>query len=189
MQGKSIVSTRYAQSLLHLAEEKQKADVVFADMQQVSQSVSESADFRAFLKSPVIPAKTKEAALNAIFEGKVDPLTLLFLKKITDAGREPLIGEIARAFVALYKQKKGVITVEVKTVAPLSEELRKKVISMVKKSPQYASSEIEIEEKTDPSLIGGIVVTVDDKQVDASFARQIREFKMAFDDNYYEVNY
>lgn len=189
MQGQSIVSVRYAQSLLHLSEEKQKAEVVFADMQQVSQVVNENAEFRAFLKSPVIPVKTKVSTLNAIFEGKVDPLSLLFMKKITDAGREPLMGEIAKAYIALYKKKKGVVTVEVKTVSPLNDDLRKKVIEMVKKSPQYASNEIEIEEKTDPALIGGIVITVGDKQVDASFARQIREFKMAFDDNYYEVNY
>ena len=65
----------------------------------------------------------------------------------------------------------------------LDDQLRQQVIKLVSESS--GGQQIQLEEKVDASLIGGFVLTVGDKQVDASLLRQIRNMERAFSENPY----
>jgi F-type H+-transporting ATPase subunit delta len=72
------------------------------------------------------------------------------------------------------------------TAAPMNEKIKAEVTRVIKNNKEFInSSSIEIEERIDKNLIGGIIINVGDKQIDASFSRLINEFKMAFSHNYY----
>ena len=186
MAGYSVLSSRYAHSLLSLAQEKGVTDEVQADLAGIKKAYDESPELRSFLKSPVINIHTKKAAIEKAFGGKISKLTLLFLEKLVDARREMYIGEIAASFTASYKTIKGVVTATVVTAAPMNDKIRAEVTNIIKNNKEFINaSSIEIEERIDKNLIGGIIINVGDKQVDASFSRLINEYKMAFSQNYY----
>jgi len=190
MAGYSVLSSRYAHSLLSLAKERGEVDAVQADLAQIKKAFDESDELRSFLKSPVINVNTKKAILEKVFEGKLSKLTLLFIEKLTDARREKYIGEIAEAYNASYKEMNGIVTAKIVTAAPMNDKVKAEVTKIIRNNKEFINaSSIEIEERIDKNLIGGIIINVGDKQIDASFSRKINEFKMAFSQNYYEKEF
>ena len=186
MAGYSVLASRYAHSLLSLAQERGVTEEVQADLNGLKRAYDESAELRSFLKSPVINPNTKKAAIEKAFEGKLSKLTILFLEKLVDARREMFIGEIADSFIAAYQKNKGIVTATVVTAAPINDKIRAEVTNIIKNNKEFINaSSILIEEKIDKNIIGGIIINVGDKQVDASFSRLINEYKMAFSQNYY----
>ncbi len=186
MAGYSVLSSRYANSLLSLAQEKGLMEEVQADLAGIKKAYNESAELRSFLKSPVININTKKVAIEKAFGANISKLTLLFLEKLVEARREMYIAEIAQSYHDSYKSFKGIITASVVTAAPMSDKIRAEVTNIIMNNKEFINaSAIEIEEKIDKNIIGGLIINVGDKQVDASFSKKINEFKMAFSQNYY----
>lgn len=186
MAGYSVLSFRYAQALLSLTEEKGITASVQTDMIALKALYNSENDLRSFLKNPVININTKKAVLTKALSGKVHEATLLFLGNLCDARREMYIGEIADSFIDTYKSMKGIVTAKVTTAAPMNDKIRAEVTKIIKNNKEFINaSSIELEEKIDTGIIGGIIITVADKQVDASFSRKINEYKMAFSKNLY----
>lgn len=185
MAGLSKVAVRYANALYSLAVEKGDAATVFAEMQQFSETYDKVYDFKAMLKSPVIRFDKKTAAIRAIFPS-FSELTNAFVDKLAKSRREQYLGDIAKAYVNLYNTKKGILVAHVVTAVPLTSVLRERVKSIVRSAPEFArASEIALEEKVDPSMIGGYILTVGDKQIDMSFAHEISDLKRSFSKNLY----
>lgn len=190
MQGYSVLALRYAQSLASLAAEKGILDALYSDMQQIEKIFDADAELRAFLRSPVIHTLKKQAVLAKIFGTHTNTLTAAFIDKLASSRREMYLGEIAKAFIAHYKTIKGILSVHVTSAIALSNHLRKQIIEKLKTNVQYAkASNIELIERVDPSIIGGLIIRIDDKQIDASFASQIHQYRRAFEDNPYIIEY
>lgn len=176
------VSHRYAKSLIDLALERGELEAVYADMMLVLKTVRDNRDFELLLKSPVVKTDTKQDILKAIFDGKVTKLTSEFMEIITRKRREGQLEAVAAAFDSQYHKHKQILTAVITTATGLDEKLRAQVIAYVKES---LKSEVELVEKIDTSLIGGFLLRVGDKQVDASIIRQIRNLERSFSENPY----
>ncbi len=184
------VALRYAQSLAALSAESGSLDALYKDMTGIAETYRSDAEFRSFLKSPVINVLTKIAILEKMFAGKTTDLTLAFIKKIASARREYYLGDIANAFISHYKKLKGVLSIYVTSAAPLSSDVKNQIIEIVKHNNEYAkASSFELIEKVDKSIIGGLIVQVDDRQVDASFSSKFNQLRQAFSENLYEKEF
>ena len=73
------VAARYAKSIMLLAKEKALLEKVYADMVMLHQLIGESKDLSLMLKSPILTDEKKLEAVNAIFNGHVDELTMNFM--------------------------------------------------------------------------------------------------------------
>lgn len=165
-------AVRYAKSVLELARTGDKLDKVNKDMDLIAKTVSESRELEIMLNSPVINSDRKIAVLKAIFEGKVDELTMKFIILMTSKKREGILAEIGREFTDLYRKTKGITKAEVTTARPLDENIKSQIRARLN-----APGEIEFVEKIDPSLIGGFIVKVGDKQFDGSISRSLLELR------------
>jgi F-type H+-transporting ATPase subunit delta len=101
---------------------------------------------------------------------------------ITTHRRENVLAEIANSFVAQYLAHKNVAKAEVITATPLDATLRSRILEVVKRSE---GREVEMVEKVDPDIIGGIVVRVGDRRYDGSIARKLRQLRKDFSHNAY----
>lgn len=177
------IATRYAKSLLELAVEQGKLEQVQADMQTLH-AASQNRDLHLFLKSPIIHADKKIAALDALFKGKLDTMTMLYLQLLVNKGREGYLPEITAEFATQYKVMQKITAVTVTSAAPLSEavlaDLRKKLLSS-----GATSENLDITTKVDPALIGGFVLEFDNKRYDASVAHKLEVLKTQFTKNLY----
>lgn len=177
---------RYAKSLIDLAEEQGSMEKVYADMHLVNKTCKENHDLINLLQSPIVKIDKKHAILKAIFSGKVSKLTETFILLLASKRREILLEDIAVSFVEQYKVKKKILTAVITTSSGLDETLRKKVLEIVKGS---TTSEVELIEKMNDKLIGGFVLQVGDKRVDASLAMQVKKLALAFTENPYLKEY
>ena len=179
----SILSARYAKSLLGLAIEQNALDAVYTDMQAVKAACADSRDLALLLKSPVVKTDKKQSILKEVFGGMLGELSMAFINLLTDKRREYHLEGIASAFITQYKAHNNITTATVTSAVALSDDAREKLRGMVKQS--YPGQEIELQEQIDASLIGGFVIRVADKQVDASIKHSLREMQMEFNKNPY----
>jgi F-type H+-transporting ATPase subunit delta len=175
--------SRYVKSLIDLSVEQNVLEQVHNDMLLFSKVVNDSSAFALMLKSPVINHDQKRAVLEGLFSKKVNKLTMAFLDIITRKNREPLLPAIAREFHNSYNEFKGIRKATVTTAVPLDAKLRGEFETLVK---SYSDKkQVELIEKVDPEMIGGFVLNIADKQVDASIKNKLKALKVKFSQNPY----
>ena len=175
------LATRYAKSLIDLAIEKGQLEKVYADMQWLQAVCKSNRDFVNLLRSPIIKGDTKKKILEAVTTGNISEMTAAFNRLLITKGRESNLPEISNAFITAYKVEKNIQTIKLTTVMPVSDAVKNAIIEQVKKSGDFQN--VELEENIDPDLIGGFVLQVGDKLVDASISYDLRTIAKQFQNN------
>lgn len=177
---------RYAKSLLDLANEQQQLEAVLADMKLLQQLCRQNRDFELLLLSPVVKPDKKQQVLDIILKDRIGPLTAAFMKLLVAKGREASLPAIATTFIASYKAQKKIKTLHITSAAPMSDAVKKGIVDKVAASlPGFT---FEMEESVNPKLIGGYVLEMDSKMVDASILRDLNDVRKQFADNLYVHN-
>ena len=151
-------------------------------MALIGKTCHSSPDLVLMLKSPLIKEDKKSSILKEIFGKELSPLSIAFVEIIIRKKRAFYLEEITREFISQYKEHKKILTAIITSAIGLDDNLRKKVLEIVKNN---VNSEVELVEKTNKDLIGGFILKVGDNQVDASILRQIKNLRRAFSENPY----
>ena len=175
-----VVGTRYAKSLMGLAIERNMLELVYSDMCVMHAVCTSNPDFVNMLESPLIKTDKKQSIIQEIFNGKINDLTMKFMMLMADKKREGYLDDIAKSFVEQYKLHKNIVSVVITSSHALSSEAREKLLSIVQQSVQ---GKVDLEEKVDPSLIGGFKIKIGDRQIDASVQRKLKNLKKDFAKN------
>ena len=175
------LAARYAKSLIDLANERNQVEAVYNDMLFLQALCRESQDFLMLLRSPVVKADKKIAIVLAVTKGKISELTDSFNRLMITKGRESYLPEISSAFIDQYKQQKGIHTIKLTTAVPVTEDVKKQIISQVQK--QTNLSNIELNATVNEDIIGGFVIEIGDTLVDASIAYDLNKIKAQFMNN------
>jgi F-type H+-transporting ATPase subunit delta len=143
------------------------------DLIRFVQVVKESNDFRIFLNSPVVRDDKKIAIYQLVFEG-FNPLTMQFFALVTKNGREQLLPEIAAQFERQLMKNRGIVSGSIVSATPLTEKTKQEILDRI--APAFEGS-LQLSESVDPSLLGGFVIRIEDKQIDASVANKLKELR------------
>lgn len=177
------VAQRYAKALFDLALETGKVEEIKNDLDTINGV--KHPELQILLVSPVITGEKKTSVFDAVFASHIQPLTTSFFKLVFTKGRSVAIKEIVSAFMNMYRIHKGIQVVELTTAIPLSEETRNSVKAILQQNVMLLNKTIELNEHVDASLIGGMVVQVDDKLFDASIRHDLQFIKRQFVKNMY----
>jgi F-type H+-transporting ATPase subunit delta len=175
------LASRYAKSIIDLSIEKGQLEQVFADMQLLQQICKGNRDFVNLLRSPVVKADTKIKIIKAITTGKITEITDGFITLLIRKTRESNLPEILTAFISQYKQHKNIHTVNLTTAVSITDSVRKVILEQVKKASGF--DKIELDEKINEDIIGGFVLQLGDKLVDASIAYDLKAIAKQFENN------
>lgn len=178
------IASRYAKSLLDLGKDQNAMDEVVSDMEGFSKMV-ENRDLYLLLKSPIIKAGKKAEIFDVLFEGKVNKLTKAFFDIILRKGRESYLPEIATEFLNQYKRMKGISSVKLTTAAPISDAVLESIKAKLLAS-DVTDKSVDFETSVDESLIGGFIVKVGDKQIDASVSHKLAKLAKEMTNKEYE---
>lgn len=171
------VATRYAKSLIDLAQEQNILEPVKADMDAFAKTVHNSHELYAVLANPIIAQDKKKKILDALFAGKVNKATIAFFHIMVTKGRAGILYATAQEFGNQYNVLKNIIKATVVSAAPLSEASKQQLTDEVK---AITGGTVIMQTKIDPSLIGGFVLTVGDRQIDTSVASSLQKIKKDF---------
>jgi F-type H+-transporting ATPase subunit delta len=172
---------RYAKSIIDLALEKGQLEEVYKDIQYLNDLIRASSEFVTILKSPVIPGDKKQKVLEALTTGHIGQLTASFIRLLINKGRERFLPEIVYAFIEQYKVFKGIHTVILTTAIPVSDNVKKSIVDKIRQGGDM--KEVELESLIQENIIGGFILEVDGRRVDASIAYDLANIKKQFSNN------
>ena len=154
-------------------------------MSLIVETCAESRDLNLLLKSPIVKPEKKIQVLKEIFSKHISELSNTFVAIIAKHGREKYLAEIAIQFQNQYKEHKKIVTAIVSSTHGLDENIKGVVLKTIEDS---VKSEVELLEKKNKDLIGGLVIRIGDKQYDASIQRSINDLRKTFDQKHFTNN-
>lgn len=168
------VAVRYAKALFQSAKEKNALDSVREDMELLLESVEEVPEIKILFESPIVDSSRKASVLSEIFKSQMSSLGIDFLTLVAGNKREEYLPGMAHYFIQIYKQEKGIKTATVFSAVGLDKGSSESIRQMIKTA---FKSEIELNEEIKEDLIGGFVLRVEDKQLDASVKGKLASIK------------
>tara|TARA_B100001758_G_scaffold247626_1_gene266241 strand:- start:2570 stop:3127 length:558 start_codon:yes stop_codon:yes gene_type:complete len=182
----SLVGTRYAKALLQLAIDQKVLDRVYEDMTVISKLFLTNKDFLILIKSPIVKTDKKIQIIKKIFGNNFSDLTNMFVNIITKKKRENKLKNITESFIRLYKKHNNIETVTLTTAVPVDEFLKTEIKQVIH---SFTKNKVELEEVVEKDILGGAIIRIGDKQLDASVARLVKELKQKFNKNLYIEDY
>ncbi len=177
------LAQRYAKSLIDLARELNQLNEVHNDIVLLNSVCSHSREFVVMLKSPVISADKKYKIIQTLTNDKISKTTQTFIKLLCSKNRESNIPEIIASFIEQFNKIKGIHKVKLTTAMPVSDEIKNSFINQIESSSTI--NNIELEAIVDEKIIGGFVLEMEGKLVDASILRDLNDVKKQFQNNDY----
>ena len=171
--NESKISVRYAKALFLAADEAGILKDVTDDMIFIMKTYKEDR-FKEMLESPVVRPSDKKLVVNEIFSNGISSLTSDFLDLLISNKRESFLPDIARNFRGLYKRKMGIKAAELTVTGKVDKDFLIRFKDILKKT---FNSEIELEEKIKPEIIGGFILKVEDEQFDASITSELAKIR------------
>ena len=170
------VATRYAQSLIELAQERNQLEEIKADVDTLL-AMGKNREFALLLSSPVVNPGKKQAILSQLLDkAGAQQLTRLYIKLLIEKGREVDMLGILREFDAQYKVIKHISSVKLTSAVPLSADTLAAVKRELVANGKTEAS-VDLETAIDPDLIGGFILEFDGNVYDASVAHKLKNMK------------
>jgi len=164
------LARRYAIAVSSLAREQQAADRVGADLEQVAKAIGARGKIYDFFVSPVIARPDKERMLGEAFEGKLHPIALHTLLLLVRKRRESLLAAIVAQYLDLERAARGAQTLTLRSARALD---RTEYAKLVERLERLYGKKFEVTEVVDPSLIGGLRITLGDRRIDATISGRL----------------
>lgn len=180
-------ASRYAKSVLELAQETGKLEEVHADFQKLMEIAEGNHEFGVILKNPIINSEKKLAILKALFEKGSEKLTMKFFEIVSRKGREPILLDVAREFETQYNLHSSIQVAYLTTTFAIDDKLRSEFVKVVKEISGLKT--VQLIEQVDPEIIGGFVLRVNDRLLDDSLSSKLRHLKTQFMQNHYEKQF
>ena len=163
----------YARSLFEVATDQGDVEVVREQLGQLADALESSQDLRLFCFSPYFSSEEKKRGLQAALVD-VDPSVERFLMVLVENERLPLIARIRREYDHLCDEAEDLLAVTVTSAVALDPSVISRLVDQIS---QQTGSRVELTEKVDPSIVGGVVLRVGNSILDASIANRLENLR------------
>jgi F-type H+-transporting ATPase subunit delta len=175
--GTSGLGERYATALYELADEQKLLDPVAEDLRALRQLITESADLQRLIRSPVLSRAAQGHAIAALGErAGLQALVRNFLGLLAKNRRLFVLPQVIDAYLTELAARRGEITAQVIAAQALTEAQR---LRLDEKLRHAVGSKVSIEMRVDPSLLGGLIVKLGSRMVDASLSSKLHRLQLA----------
>ncbi|XP_004925896.1 ATP synthase subunit O, mitochondrial isoform X2 [Bombyx mori] len=169
------VEGRYVSALYSAAAQKNQLDDVEKHLQILNKELLKP-KMIDFIETCVINSAAKAKMLKQVANEAGMPDTAInFLELVAENGRLKLLRKMINKFLAVMVAHRNEALCEVITAQPLDDSTRKILMDALKKFVKEGKN-IQLTEKVDPSIMGGMIVGIEDKHIDMSIARKIQMY-------------
>jgi len=166
-----IISTRYARAIYEYAAEKGDETALCDEMQVLAKHFSQFPMLREVMNDPTVSEQQKIDVLTTAGGIHVNETLQQAIRLVVENKRSSYMENIALLYDEIYRKNKDMITVQLTTVEPANEKMKETLISIIAPT---AGDKVEFQEKTDAEIIGGFILQIEDKRLDASVKEQLR---------------
>ncbi len=177
-----VISTRYANALMDISEEKNSFEKTLNDITLIHNTLKDSKELRNFLENPIIKVDNKSNVLKDLFGNLVDSGTFNFLKFLIEKRRENLLFDICKRFITICDEKLNQVNVDITSALELSESQKLEIKSRLE---SFINKKVIANYVIDSNIIGGFKAKFDDTVIDASVQHQLALLKKKlFEEDY-----
>ncbi len=173
----SGMAGRYATALFELAKNAGSIDAVKADLDRLSAMMAESEDLTRLVKSPVFTADEQLKAVTAILEkAEISGLAGNFVKLVAKNRRLFGLPAMIADYAALVAAHRGEVTAKVTVASSLSDD---QLAALKNTLGQKTGKDVNLDVTVDPSILGGLIVKLGSRMVDASLKTKLNSIRHA----------
>jgi F-type H+-transporting ATPase subunit delta len=173
----SGMAGRYATAVFDLAVEENTLDPVMSDLDRFDALIAESPDLLRLVRSPVFSTEQQQAALTAVLDrAGIGGTAANFLRLVTANRRLFAVRDMIRALRVLVARQKGEVTAHVTVAERLADRHLAALRDALK---SVTGKDVTLDIKVEPAIIGGLVVKVGSRMVDASLKTKLNSIKHA----------
>jgi len=170
------IEGRYATALYSAASKEKQLDTVERDLKEIHALMKKKGGFSDYVLNPSLNRKDKKALLEkTLASTKASKLTANLVGLLAENGRLNKLSGIAGSFSQIMAAHRGEVDIEVVTAKPLDAALQQELDAALKAFVKVGQT-VKITSRVDPSIIGGIIVSIGDKYVDMSTATKVKKF-------------
>jgi F-type H+-transporting ATPase subunit delta len=163
--------------MFELANEQGALDQVADDLDKLDRAIADNPELARLIASPVVTREQQAGAIAQVAEKLgLSEITRKFLGVLAAKRRLFALPAIVDTFRARLAEQRGEVTAEVVSAKKLD---KKQVAALQDAVTAHTGKKVRLDTKVDPSLIGGLVVTVGSRQVDASLKRKLQQLDVA----------
>lgn len=177
------INTNYAKALFGLADSTNEQERVNKDMQLVYEVCAENRELNAVFDNPEINSGKKAGIVAALFEEHVCKTTMAFLIFVVKKKRCVNLKGISEMYINLYRDSRGIVLSRLTTAKPVDEPVKVLVSEAI---GNYTHKQVELESRTDPKVIGGLMIEFGNNMYDATIATRLAKLRREFAENVYE---
>lgn len=168
------VASRYSKALFRLAASPQELERRHQDLESVVALLQRVPKLAFFLSAPQIRIGQKREVLENSLAGQIDERLMHFLFFLLEKGRMKHLPEIAKGYHRLVKENLGILEANLITAVAAersyTEKLKKRLEDTFKKK-------VEIKEKIDPQILGGVILILANQVMDWSVRNKLARLK------------
>ena len=168
-------SRRYAQAAFAIAVDRGALEQWRGDISKAAEIISDP-DVMAFMASPFVPLSERLNGVNVLLSD-IDPTVRNIWSLLVSNGDVELTSAIADSFQGLTDEHLGIGRAEVVTAVPLSGAQRARLKANLR--DLTGLKRIELSERLDGEVLGGIVARVGDRLIDGSARTRLRSMRSA----------
>jgi F-type H+-transporting ATPase subunit delta len=173
----SGVAGRYAVALFELASASGETDAVSGALKRFAALVEESDDLKRLVGSPVFTPEQQQAAVGAVLDrAGIGGITGNFIRLVAQKRRLFALPAMTRAYEALLAERKGIVPAELTVAEPMPESMLSELKSALRKAE---GKEVSLSVKINPDIIGGMVVKLGHRMIDASLKTKLNALRVA----------
>ena len=175
--GTSGLAERYATALFDLADARHSLDAVAADLRELRAMLRDSGDLVRLLRSPVLSRGEQGKAIAVLSErAALAPLTRDFLGVVAKNRRLFAIPAMIEAYLKRLADRRGEITAEVTVAQPLDAARQAALDEQLRRT---VGARVAVDIRVDPALLGGMIVKIGSRMVDASVNSRLQRLRLA----------
>src|SRR5690348_12321613 len=159
----STTARRYAEAAFAVAHVAHAEQQWMKDLTSATRAIGDT-NLSEYFRDPGISEAEQMQTIERAF-GSLQPQVQNLLRILVLRHRLYLLPQITREFEALEREARGVTEASVTVARPIDEAERKAVADRL---GRLTGKQVEVHVKVDPSILGGVVVRIGDRLIDAS---------------------
>ncbi|MFH2036049.1 MAG: ATP synthase F1 subunit delta [Candidatus Zixiibacteriota bacterium] len=168
------IAKKYSRAIFELAKERNQIDLAWEQFKSFGEYLKIDDTFVNFMTAPQVNDTNKMALIKNVFEGRLETPFYNFIKVLVHKRRIKYLEAIIEHLDILIREHKKLARVTCFTISKISDEERRKLIKQLE---QKTSLTVELIEKVDAKMIGGMKVMLDNQIIDGSVRHDLNQLR------------
>lgn len=173
--NEGLIPRRYAKALYKYAQEHNCTQEAYLGAQRIEESYATHPALVKALANPALSIDEKRELLITAAGSNAETTILRFIDLVTQNHRESHFRAAMLAYQEIYRSENNIARVTIITSSKMDDEIMARIKSLLK---QQLNKELEYVHEIDPSIIGGFILRVDSKQLDASIQNELKKLRI-----------